>query len=191
MEKDILTRILMSDDVVSSITDNLDIILNLIPELEDTIGFDHNHPHHHLDVWNHTMLALSMAPMDFEIRMALLLHDIGKPHSYQEGEVRHFKNHAHISSLMSFEILNRLHFSPDEVDELCYLIEQHDSLITEDEISENINLAIKKFKIQCCDGLAHNPSKLTKRIAYLETMNERLNSNEEERESYKALLLKF
>lgn len=191
MEKDILKSILMVDDVIDSINDNLDIVLDLIPELRDTIGFDHKHPHHHLDVWNHTMLALSMAPMEFEIRMALLLHDIGKPHSYQEGEVRHFKNHAHISSLMSFEILSRLHFSPDEVSELCYLIEQHDSLITEDEISKNRNLAIKKFKMQCCDGLAHNPSKLAKRIAYLEAMNERLNINEEDHERYKSLLLKF
>ena len=53
------------------------------------IGFEHKHPHHHLDVWNHTLLALSYSPKDFDIRLVLLLHDIGKPHSYQDEEIRH------------------------------------------------------------------------------------------------------
>lgn len=190
MEKDKLFNILMADDVVSSINENLDVILELIPELKDTIGFEHKHPHHHLDVWNHTLLALSMAPNDFETRLVLLLHDIGKPHSYQDGEVRHFEGHAHVSSLMSYKILTRLNFCNEEIAELCYLIDQHDSLITKEEISENKELAIKKFKVQCCDGLAHNPSKLTKRIAYLKAMNEILNE-ETVKEKYKALFLKF
>ena len=72
------------------------------------IGFDHKHPHHHLDVWGHTLLALSKAPKDLEIRLVLLFHDIGKPHSYQEGEVRHYKNHSLVSSEMTQEILKRI-----------------------------------------------------------------------------------
>ena len=35
------------------------------------------------------------SPNDLDIRLALLLHDIGKPFSYQDDESgRHFKNHA-------------------------------------------------------------------------------------------------
>ena len=37
-------------------------------------------------------VALSNSNYDFEERLALLLHDIGKPFSYQDdGETRHFK----------------------------------------------------------------------------------------------------
>lgn len=103
--KEKLYNILMKDDVVKSINDNLDDLLSLIPELKDMLGFEHKHPHHHLDVWNHTLHALSLSEKDFIIRLVLLLHDIGKPYSYQEGEVRHFKKHLTISVYMSFNIL--------------------------------------------------------------------------------------
>jgi len=104
MENDliILKNILMQEDVALSIKENKAILFDIIPELKDMVGFEHNHPHHHLDVWEHTLLALSKSPKDFELRLVLLLHDIGKPHSYQDEEIRHFRNHP----LKSAEISN-------------------------------------------------------------------------------------
>lgn len=188
--KEKLYNILMSDDVVSCINNNLDDILNLIPELKNMIGFDQRHPHHHLDVWNHTLLALSYSSKDFDIRMALLLHDIGKPHSYQDKEVRHFKGHPKVSSEMSFSILKRLNFSEEEILKLCYLIQEHDNPITDEEIINDKELAMIKFKIQCYDSLAHNPTKLEKRIKYLLDINEKINS-EKEKDKCKKLISKF
>lgn len=185
-----LYNILMSDDIVNNIKNNLDRILYIIPELKDLIGFEHNHPHHHLDVWEHTLLALSNSTKDFEIRLVLLLHDIGKPHSYQDEEVRHFKNHAKVSSEMAVKILKRLNIDDSEISKLCYLIEQHDTPITEKEIIRDKDLAITKFKIQCCDALAHNPLKLEKRINYLLIMNQLLN-NEEEQIKCRKLISEF
>ena len=75
------------------------------------IGFEHNHPHHHLDVWNHTLYALSLSENNFDIRLSLLLHDIGKPFSYQDDEIRHFHNHPYVSFIMSKSILSRLGFN--------------------------------------------------------------------------------
>ena len=70
----------MSDDIIKSISDNKIELLNLIPELAVMFGFNHHHSHHHLNVWNHTLLALKSSQSDFEVRLALLLHDIGKPY---------------------------------------------------------------------------------------------------------------
>ena len=190
MSKDKLYNILLSDDVVTAINDNLDVVLNLIPELKKIIGFDHRHPHHHLDVWNHTLLALSYSPRDFDIRVVLLLHDIGKPHVYQDEEVRHFRGHPKMSAVMSFNILKRLKFSDEEVFKLCYLIEQHDTPITDEEIINNRELTLMKFKIQYCDALAHNPLKLEKRIKYLLDINEKINF-EKEKDKCRKLISKF
>ena len=44
-----------------------------------------------------------------------LLHDIGKPFSYQDEEVRHFRNHAKVSANISKEILHRLGFNDDYI----------------------------------------------------------------------------
>ena len=187
MNREQLYDILMSSDVVNSICNNLDTLLELIPELNDMIGFEHNHPHHHLDVWNHTLLALSLSPEDFEIRLVLLLHDIGKPHSYQDKEIRHFKDHSKVSKRIAFKILERLKIDKEEIFNLCYLIEQHDTPITEEEIINNKDLTIMKFKIQCCDALAHNPLKLEKRIAYLLSVNQKINNDNEQEKCRKLI----
>lgn len=160
--------ILTSNDVVDSIKNNLDELLEIVPEIKKMIGFEHNHPHHHLDVWNHTLLALSKSENDLEIRLVLLLHDIGKPHCYIDGEVRNFKGHPKISKEISLNILRRLNYTDKFIEEVCYLIEKHDDIITSDEIKNNYDLAYKRYLIQSCDALAHHPEKLEKRIKYLE-----------------------
>ena len=187
MKRTVLEDILMQEDVVKSIRENYDVLIDIIPEVKDMVGFDHKHPHHHLDVFEHTLLALSRAPHDFEIRLVLLLHDIGKPHSCQEGEVRHFKGHPLVSCKMAKVILKRLNFSDEERERICYLIKEHDSLISEEDIKENFDLVYKRFKIQFCDGLAHHPDKLEKRIKYLLEMNSKINKDEEKEDYEKKL----
>lgn len=162
-----LYSILTSDNVSEVIEDNLEYLLEIIPEISYMIGFEHKHPHHHLDVWQHTLYALSMSENDFEIRLSLLLHDIGKPFSYQEGEVRHFKGHPLVSSEMAREILGRIGYDADFIEEVCYLIKMHDTPISLDDIEKNYELTIKRYKIQYCDALAHHPDKLDKRKEYL------------------------
>ena len=170
-----LYEILTANDILSSIENNLDYLLEIIPEIRYMIGFEHKHPHHHLDVWNHTLYALSMSENDFEIRLCLLLHDIGKPFSYQEGEVRHFKGHAKVSAIMSEDILTRLEFDKKFIDEVCYLIKLHDTPISNNRIDNNYDLCCKLYKIQYCDALAHHPEKLEKRKKYLSMIKRKLN----------------
>ena len=160
-------EILTSEDIIKSINDNVDYLLKLIPELRFMIGFEHKHPHHHLDVWNHTLYALSLSENDFDVRLVLLLHDIGKPFSYQEDEVRHFHNHPIVSSYISRLILNRLNFNKEYIDYTCYLIKNHDTPITEEDIKNNFGIEYKRYKVQECDALAHHPNKLEKRKEYL------------------------
>lgn len=171
-----LEEILISEDVVASVNDNLNYLTEIIPELKFMFGFSHKHPHHHLDVWNHTLLALELSDNDFEIRLVLLLHDIGKPFSYQEGQVRHFINHPSTSSKMANDILKRLKFEKSFINEVCYLIKYHDTPITTNDIIENKDLSYKRYKVQYSDALAHHPDKLEKRKKYLTEVKEKLDN---------------
>lgn len=162
-----LQEILLSDDVVESINDNMDYLLQIIPELSNCIGFLQNHPHHHLDVLGHTLLALSMSKKDFDVRLCLLFHDIGKPLSYQDEEVRHFKNHEIISSEIAEKVLKRLGYNDDYIKYICHLIERHDTKITDEQIEEDYDFCLTLFEIQRCDALAHSPKALEKRKEYL------------------------
>ena len=169
-----LQPILLSGDIVKSINDNMNDLLFIIPEIKYMIGFEHNHPHHYLDVWNHTLLALSLSEKGFDIRLCLLLHDIGKPFSYQDEEVRHFRNHAKVSSEMSKEILYRLGYDEEYINYLCYLIENHDIRIEDEQIKNNYDICLKLFEIQKCDALAHHPDMLEKRKKYLDETHKKL-----------------
>lgn len=165
-----LYNILISNNIKESINLNLNYLLELIPEIKYMICFEHKHPHHHLDVWEHTLEALSLSHNDFDVRLTLLLHDIGKPFSYTEKEgIRHFYGHPLVSAEMAKSILFRLGFNNEYIDKICYLIKKHDTPITEKEInSGNYNLIFTRYLIQEADALAHHPDKLDKRKKYLD-----------------------
>ena len=169
-----LKEILLSEDVVKSINENIDYLEEIIPEIKFMYGFEQHHPHHHLDVWDHTLLALSLSEKDFDVRLCLLLHDIGKPFSYQDDEVRHFHGHAKVSANMSKCILQRLGYEETYIQQMYYLIRNHDKKITEKQINENLALCLKLFEIQRCDALAHHPDSLEKRKKYLNETKKRL-----------------
>ena len=163
-----LETILLNDNIINSIYQNLDNLLKIIPELKEIINFNHKHPHHHLDVFNHTLLALALSPNDFTIRLVLLLHDIGKPVCFtEENDVKHYPNHGVVSSMIAKTILTRLNFDSEYIDVICNLIAQHDEKITIDDINENYDFCYILYQIQYCDALAHHPLKLESRIAYL------------------------
>ncbi len=167
-----LEKILTNEDIVSSINNNLDYILDVIPELRFELNFPQNHPHHHLDVWNHTLLALSFSNNDFLTRLTLLLHDIGKPFSYQDAEVRHFHGHAEVSSTMANIILNRLGYEQEFINKICYLIKYHDTALTEEDLNNDLDLALLRLHIQECDSKAHHPDYQEKRLKYIENTKE-------------------
>lgn len=168
MMKIMLEEILGGENVVDSIKNNLDVLVELVPEIKFMFNFPHNHPHHHLDVWNHTLYALSLSEVDFDIRVALLFHDIGKPFSYEEGEIRHFHNHPSVSADMTKKILERLDFKEDFINKICYLVKYHDTPISQKQMEQDYQLSLKLYKIQYCDAMAHNPNMLDKRKKYLE-----------------------
>ena len=186
-----IEEILTSEDVVSSINNNLEYLVKEIPELKNMFNFPHNHPHHHLDVWKHTMLALAYSKNDFSIRMSLLLHDIGKPFSYQDEEVRHFHGHAEVSAKMAREILERLGYTLPFINEVVYLIKLHDTEITREEIEYYPELTSKRLHVQECDSRAHHPDYQAKRLAYIEEIKKQIREvtmdKKKIREEYKTI----
>ena len=168
--KERLYEILMDDDIVLSINKNMEELLTIIPEIKDTIGFEHNHPYHHLDVWQHTLYALSFASKDFTIRLSLLFHDIAKPLvcTTDNDGVRHFRGHPDKSSEIAYLELKRLGFDEMFINKICYLVKYHDTPISMEDIEYDLDLQKTRYIIQYCDGLAHNPDILYKKEQYLD-----------------------
>lgn len=106
-----------------------DIMFQVAPELEATYGFAQDNPHHDRDCWTHMVDVMAGTDADPELRLAALLHDIGKPacKTMDDEGIAHYPDHATTGSRMAGTLLRRLKFPRKTVDEVTFLIRQHDS----------------------------------------------------------------
>lgn len=156
----------------NNIRENVDNLLEVVPEVAIMFDFCQKHPHHHLDLWNHTLLTLDIAQMegfnDYAVKLALLLHDIGKPYSFVEGDVRHYPNHALCSYEIAKNILSRFNYTEEFKIKVLFLIKNHDNKIEKEILNLDKELIMNLYQVQYCDALAHNPKYLDKRCEYLD-----------------------
>lgn len=160
----------------NTLQENQESIWKYIPELKSMVGFEHRHPHHNLDVWKHTLAVLRNLndESDIELKMAGLLHDIGKPFSYQDDEIRHFHGHPEVSKEISMKILTRLGYSEDFIGNVCYLVLKHDTPIETEHLDNSYEMVKKLLTLQYADAKAHHPDKIKKRIDFLDSISKQL-----------------
>jgi tRNA nucleotidyltransferase (CCA-adding enzyme) len=86
------------------------IITQVIPELKSSVGFDQHSPHHAYDLYTHIAHVVAAVPADPVLRLAALLHDVGKPATFtlDENGRGHFYGHAKVGATIANDILLRL-----------------------------------------------------------------------------------
>ena len=157
-ELDVLKKILLSDDVISVLSEKENIIFGIIPELANEKGFEQKNEWHCYDVWNHTIHAVASCDKDFIGRLTLLLHDIGKPYCFQDyGKTRSFKGHAKKSAALDRIILKRLGIDQKSMDIIMFLIRNHSTSIDIVDFESDELLYNEFLKIQMCDSSAYEP----------------------------------
>lgn len=111
------------------------VILRIIPELTDCVGFAQHNPHHKHDIFTHTAKAVANVEADPALRWAALLHDIGKPQVFSRDEkgVGHFHGHAGVSAELANDILHRLKVSNELREQVVFLIRHHMDQISVDK----------------------------------------------------------
>lgn len=172
-----IEEILTGNNVKDSINENIEYLLTLIPEIKNMIGLEHKHPHHNLDEWNHTLEILkNLNSKDLELNMAALLHDIGKPFSYQDKDVRHFYEHSEVSCKMAQQILTRLKYDENFIKRVAYLVKTHNTIIEPNNLDNSLEMIQKRLELQYADAKSHHPDKIEKRIKFLNDIEEQLNN---------------
>ncbi len=145
--RDEFFKILSSDRPYEGVQllDQLGLLQFIFPELVAGRGMDQR-GHHIYDIFEHSLHALKFCPSpDPIVRLAALLHDIGKvpTHEVRDG-INTFYNHDIVGGKMVREIAYRLHLSKKDREKLYTLVRFH--MFSVDTIQTDA--AIRRFIVK-------------------------------------------
>jgi len=140
--RDEFVRILMSPEPMQGIVflDRLGLLEHILPELCEGKGVAQNQAHA-FDVYEHLLRTLQHAAdkeYPLELRLAALLHDIGKPASRRWSDEKAdwtFYGHEVIGARMTRKIMRDLRFSAEISDTVEKLVRWHMFFSDPDEIT--------------------------------------------------------
>jgi tRNA nucleotidyltransferase (CCA-adding enzyme) len=128
--RDEFVKIIMSEQPAHGLKmcQKFGLLKFIIPELEKMIGVEQGGAHK-FDVWEHSLKSLQHAAdkkLSLEVRLAALLHDIGKPKSKREGEKKPtFYGHEVIGARMTEKILQDLKFPAKIIEKVTKFVRVH------------------------------------------------------------------
>lgn len=157
--RDEFIKLLMSPNPAMGILllEQTGLLSHILPELREGLGVTQN-KHHIYGVFEHLLKSLEYAASrgySLEIRLAALLHDVGKPRSkVGEGENATFYNHEYIGAKMTARALERLKFPRAIIDKVVRLVRYHMFYYNVGEISEaGVRRFIARVGIENLDDL--------------------------------------
>ncbi len=109
--------------------DRTGLLKEVLPEIARLQGVEQPPEYHpEGDVWVHTLMLLEQLPAGVSPTLAwgALLHDVGKPATFQPGPGRiRFNGHVEVGVRIAQDIARRLRFSNEETAQIVALVENH------------------------------------------------------------------
>ncbi|MGN0308511.1 MAG: CCA tRNA nucleotidyltransferase [Lachnospiraceae bacterium] len=152
-----------------------------LPEFNHAMETEQNHPHHCYSVGEHILHALTYSMPDRVLRLALLMHDLGKPavQTRDEKGTDHFYGHGAVGEKMAGQILKRLRFDNHTTEKVCRLVKYHDLRI--EPSPKSVRKAMIKIgpelfstfmELQRADVLAQSEEKRGEKLDTLARLNQ-------------------
>ena len=119
------------------------VLKYILPEVDSAFGYDQNNPHHDLELGDHltdVLERISTKSDDPDVRLAGLLHDIGKPESAwlnpERGTNHYYKKnfkdgtsigeqHELVGARMARDAMNRLRYPKERIDRVSDIVKHH------------------------------------------------------------------
>jgi tRNA nucleotidyltransferase (CCA-adding enzyme) len=116
------------------------VLNHFLPEVEYAHGYNQNNPHHELELGDHLRNVLDRVAKvsdDPDLRLAALLHDIGKPesawvdpvtgknHYYRNPETGEGADHEDVGATMAERRLRELKYPTERINRIRDLVQHH------------------------------------------------------------------
>ena len=154
----------------------------ILPEFDACMETPQNHLHHCCCVGEHLLLTVQAIERDKVLRLAALLHDIGKPGARLRDEqgIDHFHGHGDTGAELAGGILRRLRFDNDTICRVKHLIRVHDYRqipLTAKGVRRAVFRIGKEYfpdylKLRRADILAQNPAMQQEKLETLRKLEQ-------------------
>lgn len=142
------------------------LLKDVLPEFNESFNTPQDHPYHSYSVGDHTVRVINNIENTLELKLAALLHDLGKPKcrfTDEEG-IDRFYGHNKESELIALRFLKDLKYSNDIIKRVTTLVYHHDRQIEPrktsvrrvlNKLGEGVFLDL--LKIKSADIYGQNP----------------------------------
>lgn len=155
----------------------------VLPEFVAAMETKQENAHHCYSVGEHIIRSMQEVPACKELRLAMLLHDIGKPQckTTDETGVDHFYRHQQVSADMAKNVLRRLRYDNDTISTVYRLVLYHDYGAGVDPDRRIVRRAVSKigedlfpllFAVRKADILAQSDYQRQEKLRRLATWEE-------------------
>lgn len=174
-----LRKLLVGEQAGDVLRQYPDVLCEFWPELGPLVTLEQNNPWHCWGGWEHTIHAVEAAPPDPVLRLAMLLHDIGKPNcrSTDEKGIDHFYGHPAVSARLAGQMLQALKFDNKTRQQVVTLVEHHDLQIPCQDRSIRRWMGrlgpetfFQLLEVKRADGMGQATEKVKDRLARLDVM---------------------
>lgn len=121
-------KLICGQGAVGILLEYRDVVGTFLPQVEPMFGFEQLSRYHVYDVWEHCVRSCGLIEPDPVLRLAALVHDVGKPSCFftdDEG-IGHFYGHPEAGEPLARQIARHLRLSNAVTSELCTLVLWHD-----------------------------------------------------------------
>lgn len=121
-------KLICGQGAVGILLEYRDVVGTFLPQVEPMFGFEQLSRYHVYDVWEHCVRSCGLIEPDPVLRLAALVHDVGKPSCFftdDEG-IGHFYGHPEAGEPLARQIARHLRLPNAVTSELCTLVLWHD-----------------------------------------------------------------
>lgn len=133
-------RILLGRRITDTLLNFKGVIFHLFPQLKAQDNFDQKSEYQEYTMYEHTAKAVGYAFPDYAVRLALLLHGIGKPDcAADRGEYMSFYGHAERGVMLARDVFEDYEADQGVIDRVLFMILHHDDHVTPENAMDYVD----------------------------------------------------